>query len=178
MYFVTTHLIQLILTLLRVVNSRLVPIMPKMPSRHESITTYRIQDQYKHYLPGQGPKPTVIPRTTSNQNSPSSTWRMDTIYYMLDSARENRKRTWERGPAWETESPASSISWSMEKAPALMRSVSRAAAFLAESVWVYTSVSGLRIDERSTQFLPSKPLSQLRLSFKSTSVYRPSKLIL
>jgi hypothetical protein len=66
----------------------------------------------------------------------------------------------------------------MEKAPALMRSLSRAAAFLAERVWVYTSVSGLRIDERSTQFLPSKPLSQLRLSLKSTSVYRLSKLIL
>lgn len=37
-------------------------------------------------------------------------------------------------PAWETESPASSISWSSEKAPMDMRSLSSAAAFLAEIV--------------------------------------------
>ena len=38
-------------------------------------------------------------------------------------------------PAWETESPASSISWSMEKAPVDMSSWSRAAALFAEMVW-------------------------------------------
>jgi len=38
-------------------------------------------------------------------------------------------------PACETDRPASSMSWSIEKAPMLMRSLSRAAAFLAESVY-------------------------------------------
>lgn len=33
--------------------------------------------------------------------------------------------------AWETESPASSINWSIEKAPTDMRSLSSAAAFSA-----------------------------------------------
>lgn len=37
-------------------------------------------------------------------------------------------------PTWETESPASSISWSMEKAPVLISSLSRAAAAFAERV--------------------------------------------
>ncbi len=37
-------------------------------------------------------------------------------------------------PTWETDSPASSISWSMEKAPVLISSLSRAAAAFAERV--------------------------------------------
>jgi hypothetical protein len=42
---------------------------------------------------------------------------------------------WIALPACATDSPASSMSWSMEKAPELMSSLSRAAAFLAERVW-------------------------------------------
>lgn len=38
-------------------------------------------------------------------------------------------------PAWETESPANSINWSSEKAPMDMRSLSSAAAFLADIVY-------------------------------------------
>src|SRR3569833_3164251 len=38
-------------------------------------------------------------------------------------------------PAWETERPASSMSWSMEKAQVDISSLSRAAAALPESVW-------------------------------------------
>lgn len=37
-------------------------------------------------------------------------------------------------PAWETERPANSINWSSEKAPMDMRSLSSAAAFLADMV--------------------------------------------
>jgi hypothetical protein len=44
-------------------------------------------------------------------------------------------------PACETDRPASSISWSMEKAPVLISSLSRAAAAFAESVCKCTSVS-------------------------------------
>ena len=40
-------------------------------------------------------------------------------------------------PACETDNPANSISWSIEKAPMLMRSLSSAMAFLAESVYAY-----------------------------------------
>lgn len=38
-------------------------------------------------------------------------------------------------PVWETESPANSISWSSEKAPMDMRSLSSAAAFFADIVY-------------------------------------------
>ncbi len=40
-------------------------------------------------------------------------------------------------PTCETDNPASSMSWSMEKAPVLISSWSRAAAALAESVCGY-----------------------------------------
>lgn len=43
-------------------------------------------------------------------------------------------------PACETDRPASSISWSMEKAPVLISSLSRAAAAFEESVCKCTSV--------------------------------------
>lgn len=38
-------------------------------------------------------------------------------------------------PACETDNPANSINWSMEKAPVLISSLSNAAAFFAERVW-------------------------------------------
>jgi hypothetical protein len=40
------------------------------------------------------------------------------------------------GPTWETESPASSINWSMENAPVLMSSLSRATAAAAPIVYI------------------------------------------
>lgn len=43
-------------------------------------------------------------------------------------------------PAWETERPANSINWSMEKAPELMSSLSSSAAFFAERVWKKVSI--------------------------------------
>lgn len=50
---------------------------------------------------------------------------------------QERSRVWEHCvPACETESPASSINWSIEKAPVDMSSWSSAAALLAERVYI------------------------------------------
>ena len=52
-------------------------------------------------------------------------------------------------PAWETERPASSINWSIEKAPVLISSLSSAAAFSAVRVFAKTlgSISRARQQE-------------------------------
>lgn len=52
-------------------------------------------------------------------------------------------------PACETERPANSISWSIEKAPVLINSLSKAAAFLAESVWILSRT--IRYSSHSTR---------------------------
>lgn len=69
----------------------------------------------------------------------------DKVGVVLASGRARRAAGY--APAWDTERPASSISWSIEKAPLLMSSLSRAAAALAERVWRCKSVSQLLASE-------------------------------
>ena len=57
-------------------------------------------------------------------------------------------------PAWDTERPASSMSWSMEKAPVLISSASSAAAAFAESVWAMSAESRIITMERRIRKAP------------------------
>lgn len=59
-------------------------------------------------------------------------------------------------PTCETDKPASSINWSSEKAPTLIRSLSRAAAFFADSVWSWLSMD-IVTRRMKNDVLPSKP---------------------
>lgn len=105
---------------------------------------------------------TIIPRAASHENLSTLGWRVDSVDYTrppLPPAAPSQsaislllrgdvdmyfERSRVRGrcgwgivlyvPACETESPASSINWSREKAPMDMRSLSSAAAFLADMV--------------------------------------------
>ena len=90
---------------------------------------------------------TVISWATRDKNSLPTAWWLEFINYSTQSSQDyclftegqrsqgTRQVIVQTLPAWDTDNPANSINWSMEKAPVLMSSWSRAAALFAEIVF-------------------------------------------
>lgn len=79
---------------------------------------------------------------------------LDRLQWLV-SANSEIGKNWQsrkRSPAWETEMPASSINWSIEKAPILIRSWSSAVALLAEMVYDVLNFSILRLLDEAAEF--------------------------
>jgi len=82
---------------------------------------------------------TVITRTASHEDALAFMKRLQLEYYYgVRTGGWSIRKSTSVGvvPACETESPASSINWSIEKAPVVMSSWSSEAALLAEIVFI------------------------------------------
>lgn len=89
---------------------------------------------------------TIVTWTAADENVRSLAWRMNAVDCNIGGSRssEQKRKTNKQillddEPACETESPASSINWSMEKPSCATRSASRAGASCADMVFQWSA---------------------------------------